>query len=130
MSLRFLRKAPEGAVVLSIDEETAAAIERKALGDRPPRPGVLAARSSQYVRHGPRRSSSLDVHSARPLQPARYPHPSASCCMNRSPWPIPIQPVHVIWDNLNTHCSKVWMEFNENTGNVFTSTSPPNMPLG
>src|SRR6266568_5075766 len=60
------RKAPEGSVVLSIDEKTGMqAISRKHL-DRPPRPGVLRRQEFEYVRHGTQSLiAALDVHSGK-----------------------------------------------------------------
>ena len=62
------RKAPEGGVVLSIDEKTGMqAIERKHL-DRPPRSGRPRRQEFEYVRHGTQALiAALDVHTGRTL---------------------------------------------------------------
>ncbi len=93
------RKAPEGSVVLSIDEKTGMqAISRKHL-DRPPRPGVLRRQEFEYVRHGTQSLiAALDVHSGKTV---------AACGPN------------IVWDNLNTHRAAVWEEFNEKHGGRF-----------
>lgn len=116
------RKAPEGAVVLSIDEKTGMqAIERKHL-DRPPRPGVLRRQEFEYVRHGTQALiAALDVHSGKTVATCGDTRTQADLLafMEQVAVAYPDQPVHVIWDNLNTHCSKVWMEFNEKHGERF-----------
>jgi len=116
------RKAPEGAVVLSIDEKTGMqAIERKHL-DRPPRPGVLRRQEFEYVRHGTQALiAALDVHSGKTVATCGDTRTQADLLafMEQVAVAYPDQSVHVIWDNLNTHCSKVWMEFNEKHGERF-----------
>lgn len=60
------RQAPEGSVVLSIDEKTGIqAIERKH-ADRAPQPGRARRREFEYIRHGTQALTvMLDVHSGR-----------------------------------------------------------------
>jgi len=59
-------KAPEGSIVLSIDEKTGMeALSRKHL-DRPPRPGVLRRQEFKHVRHGTwALIAALDVRSGK-----------------------------------------------------------------
>jgi transposase len=116
-------QAPAGAVVLSIDEKTGIqAIERKHL-DRPPQSGRLRRREFEYVRHGTQALiAALDVHTG---------HVVASCRERRTQADLlefmeivaktyADRPVHVVWDNLNTHTAKaVWDDFNARHGQCF-----------
>jgi len=117
------RRAPAGAVVLSIDEKTGIqAIERKHL-DRPPQSGRLRRREFEYVRHGTQALiAALDVHTG---------HVVASCRERRTQADLLAfmevvaetyadRPVHVVWDNLNTHTARaVWDDFNARHGRCF-----------
>jgi transposase len=117
------REAPEGSVVLSIDEKTGMqAVERKHL-DRPPRPGRLRRQEFEYVRHGTQTLiAAMDVHSGQTIASCGNTRTQADLLafMDQVANVYPDQPVHVIWDNLNTHCSKVWKEFNEKHEGRFT----------
>ena len=110
------RRAPQGSVVLSIDEKTGIqAIERKH-ADRAPAPGRARRREFEYVRHGTQALiAALDVHSGRVM----------GCCTDRRTQADllafmeqvarahPKGRVHVVWDNLNTHRAQaVWDDFN------------------
>lgn len=65
---RLHRQAPEGSVVLSIDEKNGSqAIEHKR-ADRAPQPGRLRRREFEDIRHGTQtRTAALGVHSGRVL---------------------------------------------------------------
>ena len=116
------RKAPEGAVVLSIDEKTGMqAIERKHL-DRPPRPGVLRRQEFEYIRHGTQALiAALDVHSGQTLAACGDTRKQTDLLafMEQVAEAYPDQPVHIVWDNLNTHRAGVWESFNEKHGGRF-----------
>jgi transposase len=116
------RKAPVGAVVLSIDEKTGMqAIERKHL-DRPPRPGRLRKQEFEYVRHGTQAlMAALDVHSGRTLAACGNTRTQADLIafMEEVAKAWPDQQVHIVWDNLNTHHAGAWVAFNESHGGRF-----------
>jgi len=110
------RQAPEGSVVLSIDEKTGIqAIERKH-ADRAPVAGRARRREFEYIRHGTQALiAAMDVHSGRVL---------GSCTNRRTQLDLvgfmeqvarayPKGRVHIVWDNLNTHRAQaVWDDFN------------------
>jgi len=116
------RKAPQGSVVLSIDEKTGMqAIARKHL-DRPPRPGVLRRQEFEYVRHGTQALiAALDVHSGKTVAAcgATRKQEDLLAFMEQVAKTYPDQPVHIIWDNLNTHRAAVWVDFNKKEGGRF-----------
>lgn len=116
------RKAPEGSVVLSIDEKTGMqAISRKHL-DRPPRPGFLRRQEFEYVRHGTQALiAALDVHSGKTFAACGPTRTQADLLafMEQVAMAYPDQPVHIVWDNLNTHRAAVWKDFNEKQGGRF-----------
>jgi transposase len=116
-------QAPAGAVVLSIDEKTGIqAIERKHL-DRPPQPGRLRRREFEYIRHGTQTLiAALDVHTGKVVGTCRDRRTQADMVefMETVAQVYADQPVHVVWDNLNTHTAKaVWEEFNTRHGQRF-----------
>lgn len=116
------RKAPEGSVVLSIDEKTSIqAIERKHL-DRPPRPGRDRRQEFEYIRHGTQALiAALDVHTGQTLATcgATRTQDDLLAFMEQVAEANPKKIVHVIWDNLNTHRSAKWVAFNEAHGGRF-----------
>jgi transposase len=117
------RQAPEGAVVLSIDEKTSIqAIERKHL-DRPPQAGRFRRREFEYIRHGTQALiAALDVHTGRVVGTCRDRRTQADLLefMDMVAGTYPDRPIHVIWDNLNTHTAKaVWEDFNTRHGQRF-----------
>lgn len=116
------RKAPKGAVVLSIDEKTGMqAIERKHL-DRPPSPGRPRRQEFEYKRHGTQALiAALDVHSGQTLAACGDTRTQADLLafMEKVAQAYPDQDVHVVWDNLNTHRSGTWEAFNERHGGRF-----------
>lgn len=115
-------RAPKGSVVLSIDEKTGMqATERKHL-DRPPQPGRIRRQEFEYVRHGTQALiAALDVHSGRTLAACGDTRTQADLLtfMEQVAKAYPDIPVHVIWDNLNTHRASVWTSFNEKHGGRF-----------
>ena len=118
------RQAPKGSVVLSIDEKTGIqAIERKH-ADRAPRPGRARRREFEYIRHGTQAlTAALDVHSGRVLGRCtdRRTQDDLVAFMEEVARAYPEGPVHVIWDNLNTHRAQaVWEGFNARHGARFT----------
>jgi transposase len=116
------RKAPAGSVVLSIDEKTGMqATERKHL-DRPPHQGVFRRQEFEYVRHGTQTLiAALDVHSGMTVAACGDTRTQADLVafMEQVATAYPDQPVHVVWDNLNTHRAGVWVDFNEKHGGRF-----------
>ena len=117
------RQAPKGSVVLSIDEKTGIqAIERK-YGDRAPQPGRARRREFEYIRHGTQAlTAALDVHSGRVLGRCtdRRTQEDLVAFMEMVARAYPTGPVHVIWDNLNTHRAQaVWDAFNARHGRRF-----------
>ena len=118
------RAAPKGSVVLSIDEKTGIqAIERKH-ADRAPRPGHTRRREFEYIRHGTQALiAALDVHSGRVLGRCsdRRTQDDLLAFMEEVARAYPQGPVHVIWDNLNTHRAQaVWADFNARHDQRFT----------
>lgn len=116
------RKAPEGAVVLSIDEKTGMQANERKDVDRAPGPGMLRRQEFEYIRHGTQALiAALDVHSGKTMAACGDTRTQADLLafMEQVAVAYPNQPVHVIWDNLNTHCSRVWKEFNEKHGKRF-----------
>ena len=95
------RAAPQGSVVLSIDEKTGIqAIERKH-ADRAPRPGRARRREFEYIRHGTQALiAALDVHSGRALGRCsdRRTQDDLLAFMEEVARAYPQGPVHVIWD--------------------------------
>jgi transposase len=120
---KLYRKAPRDAVVLSVDEKTGIqAVERKHPG-RAPAPGRLRRREFEYIRHGTQALiAALDVHTGRVLADCRERRTQDDLVafMERVSAAYPGRQVHVIWDNLNTHCARaVWQAFNTRHGERF-----------
>jgi transposase len=116
-------QVPAGAVVLSIDEKTGIqAIERKHL-DRPPQSGRLRRQEFEYIRHGTQTLiAALDVHTGRIIATCRERRTQADLVefMEVVAKSYANRPVHVVWDNLNTHTAKaVWEDFNARHGQCF-----------
>lgn len=110
------RQAPQGSVVLSIDEKTGIqAIERKH-ADRAPQPARVRRREFEYIRHGTQAlTAALDVHSGRVIGSCtdRRTQADLVAFMEQVALAYPKGPVHVVWDNLNTHRAQaVWDDFN------------------
>jgi transposase len=110
------RQAPRGSVVLSIDEKTGIqAIERKHT-DRAPQPGRPRRREFEYIRHGTQALiAALDVHSGRVIGQCsdRRTQADLVAFMEQLARVYPKGPVHIVWDNLNTHRAQaVWDDFN------------------
>jgi transposase len=110
------RQAPKGSVVLSVDEKTGIqAIERKH-ADRAPRPGRARRREFEYIRHGTQALiAAMDVHSGRVLGSCtdRRTQDDLVAFMEQVALAYPKGPVHIVWDNLNTHRAQaVWDDFN------------------
>lgn len=117
------RAPPPGTVVLSIDEKTGIqAIERKHL-DRPPQAGRLRRREFEYIRHGTQTLiAALNVHTGQALATCRDRRTQIDLLefMEEVAVAYPSQPVHIIWDNLNTHRAQaVWAQFNARHGGRF-----------
>jgi transposase len=123
------RRAPKGSVVLSIDEKTGIqAIERKH-ADRAPQSGRARRREFEYIRHGTQAlTAALDVHSGRVLGRCtdRRTQDELVAFMEEVARTYPKGPVHVVWDNLNTHRAQaVWDDFNARHGGRFVFRFTP-----
>jgi transposase len=110
------RQAPKGAVVLSVDEKTGIqAIERKH-ADRAPQSGRARRREFEYIRHGTQALiAAMDVHSGRVIGSCtdRRTQDDLVAFMEQVAQAYPKGPVHIVWDNLNTHRAQaVWDDFN------------------
>jgi len=110
------RQAPKGSVVLSIDEKTGIqAIERKH-ADRAPVSGRARRREFEYIRHGTQAlTAALDVHSGHVIGSCtdRRTQADLVAFMEKVALAYPKGPVHIVWDNLNTHRAQaVWDDFN------------------
>ena len=117
------RNPPRGSVVLSIDEKPGIQVLERKRPDRPPRPGSLRRREFEYIRHGTQALiAALDVHTGRSL---------ATCFKHRAQTDLlafmrqvakcyPDGPIHVVWDNLNTHLPSHWAAFNQAQGGRFS----------
>ncbi len=117
------RRAPKGSVVLSVDEKTGIqAVERKHV-DRHAQPGRLRRYEFEYIRHGTQAlTAALDVHSGRVLGRCtdRRTQADLVAFMEDVARAYPSGPLHVIWDNLNTHRAwGVWQAFNARHGGRF-----------
>lgn len=112
---------PEGSTVLCVDEKTGMqAIERKH-PDRPARPGELARREFEYVRHGTQSLiAAFQVHDGvtwTHCGPTRK-GDDLEAFMDGVAARIPGR-VDVIWDNLNIHHGERWERFNARYGGRF-----------
>lgn len=110
------RQAPKGSIVLSVDEKTGIqAIERKH-ADRAPESGRPRRREFEYIRHGTQALiAAMDVHSGRVLGSCtdRRTQDDLVAFMEQVAQAYPKGPVHIVWDNLNTHRAQaVWDDFN------------------
>jgi transposase len=110
------RQAPKGSVVLSIDEKTGIqAVERKH-ADRAPDSGRARRREFEYIRHGTQALiAAMDVHSGRVIGRCtdRRTQDDLVAFMEQVAQAYPKGPVHIVWDNLNTHRAQaVWDDFN------------------
>ena len=110
------RQAPEGSVVLAVDEKTGIqAIERKH-ADRAPMTGRARRREFEYIRHGTQALiAAMDVHSGRIMGSCtdRRTQGDLVAFMERLARAYPKGRVQIVWDNLNTHRAQdVWDAFN------------------
>ena len=110
------RQAPKGSVVLSVDEKTGIqAIERKH-ADRAPQSGRARRREFEYIRHGTQALiAAMDLHSGRVIGSCtdRRTQDDLVAFMEQVAQAYPKGPVHIVWDNLNTHRAQaVWDDFN------------------
>ena len=114
---------PRDAVVVSIDEKTGMqAVERK-YEDDPARPGRLARREFEYIRHGTQALiAAFEITTGEVLGqcgPTRT-GDDLEAFMERLAVRYPAGTVHVIWDNLNTHTNRRrWAAFNARHGGRF-----------
>lgn len=83
----------------------------------------MRRREFEYIRHGTQALiAALDVHTGRVIGTCRDRRTQADLVafMEMVAEAYPDRPVHVIWDNLNTHTAKsVWEEFNARHGRRF-----------
>lgn len=104
---------PPGSTVLCIDEKTGMqAIERKH-PDRPAKPGQLARREFEYIRHGTQSLlASFRVHTGEVIARcgATRKGEDLEAFMEEVAREVP-GPIEVIWDNLNIHHGDRWEKF-------------------
>jgi len=110
------RQAPKGSVVLSVDEKTGIQALQRKHADRVPGPGRTRRREFEYVRHGTQALiAALDVHTGRVMGRCtdRRTQADLVAFMEQVALAHPKGPVHIVWDNLNTHRAQaVWDDFN------------------
>ena len=110
------RQAPKGSVVLSVDEKTGIQALQRKHADRVPGPGRTRRREFEYVRHGTQALiAALDVHTGRVMGRCtdRRTQADLVAFMEQIALAHPKGPVHIVWDNLNTHRAQaVWDDFN------------------
>jgi len=117
--------APEGSVVVCVDEKPGMqALGRKHPVKQPAR-GRDGRRDHEYIRNGTRKLiAAFDIHTGRVYGEVR-PNRTAQDLvefMEALAELLPGKQVHVIWDNLNIHYdgpSKRWTRFNERHGGRF-----------
>jgi transposase len=114
---------PPGAVVISIDEKTGMQATERKYPDKPPRPGVLARREFEYIRHGTQSLiAGFNVHSGKVTAQCGNTRKARDLLrfMNQVADEYPERQVHVIWDNLNIHTKpERWERFNRKHANRF-----------
>lgn len=120
---RLYLDPPAGAVVISVDEKTGMHARERKYPDKPPRPGQLARREFEYVRHGTQTLiAGFNVHTGEVTARCGKTRkaPDVLRLMNDVARQYPDREVHVIWDNLNIHTKQQrWERFNRRHGNRF-----------
>ena len=110
------RQAPKGSVVLAVDEKTGIQAIERTHANRAPVPGRARRREFEYIRHGTQALiAAMDVHSGRILGSCtdRRTQVDLVAFMERLARAYPKGPVHIVWNNLNTHRAQaVWDDFN------------------
>lgn len=109
---------PPGSVVLCIDEKTGMQAVERVHPDRDPRPGRDRRREFEYKRHGTQTLiAALDVHRGEVfgLCLDRRTGDDLEAFMEHIATLYSTEQVHVVWDNLNTHCAHQsrWTPFND-----------------
>lgn len=116
-------KPPTDGVVVSIDEKTGMqAVERK-YKDEPARPGRMARREFEYIRHGTQALiAAFEITTGEVLGQcgATRTGDDLEAFMDQLAVRYASGAVHVVWDNLNTHTDrKRWEAFNLRHGGRF-----------
>lgn len=110
------RSPPKHAIVISIDEKTGIQATERKYPDRPPAPGSLRRQEFEYIRHGTQALiAALDVHSGRTLATCgeQRTMEDLRAFMEKVARTFPLDELHVVWDNLNTHQAEKWTAFNQ-----------------
>lgn len=122
-------KPPEGAVVICVDEKPMQALARKNPNQIAPDGSVR--REFEYKRHGTQvLLAGFNITTGRvfgQVLPRRTAKATVSF-MNALARRYPNREVHIVWDNLSTHCdgpSERWKRFNERHGGRFHFTFTP-----
>ncbi len=114
---------PDGALVICVDEKTGMQILQRKYPSQPPGPGRLSRREYEYKRLGTMcLFAGFEVHTGRVFGRLRGGRTNwdTRCFMKELATWHPEGDVHIIWDNLNTHCGDYWtQEFNEEHGGRF-----------
>ena len=105
----YLRQ-PAGSVVVCVDEKTAIAARSRKHPDQPCRPGRLARREFEYIRHGTVSIiAALDVHNGQVLTEGITKNDSATFIAFLTMLDAHIDPgliIHLVLDNGSSHTSK------------------------
>jgi len=123
----YLNQPPD-AIILCIDEKTGMqAIERKR-SLAPKHKGCGVRMDSEYRRHGTQTLiACFDVRTGKVYGECGKTRKMTDLVsfMEKIAKLYPTQKVFIIWDNLNTHCSSYWVEFNKKHGDRFDFVYTP-----
>lgn len=118
----YLRPPADG-VVVSIDEKTGMQAVERLYKDEPARPGRMARREFEYIRHGTQALiAAFEITTGEVLGQcgATRTGDDLEAFMERLAVRYATGAVHVVWDNLNTHTDrKRWEAFNLRHGGRF-----------
>jgi transposase len=119
------REPPPGSVVLCVDEKTGMQALGRKHPTRRPAPRRAGRFEYEYIRNGTRALiAAFNPHTGEVFGQVRMKRKAVDIVefMEAVARRWPHQPIHVVWDNLNTHCdgpSKRWTAFNERHGGRF-----------
>ena len=121
---------PDNAIVLSVDEKTSVQAKERKHKDQPPRPGRLARREWEYIRHGTASLfAALDVHTGQVLaEPIPGKNDSKNFCDFLDQIDRAVDPalqIHVVLDNGSSHRSKHTKEWFVDHPRWVTHFTPP-----
>jgi transposase len=113
---------PPGATVLCVDEKTGMQALERIHPTRPAGIGRPVRYEFEYCRHGTRALiAAFNPHSGKVFAQVRRQRrqKDLNAFMDALAKNYPTGDVYVIWDNLNTHAPKHWMDFNGRHGGRF-----------